>query len=375
MTEQIESRAYQDQAVKDMLKAFRGICVAPAGSGKTIIAARLVSDRVTTLSDKGVFNPYVLWVAHTLEQVEQARAAMRKMQIPAFAKFDFCCYASNPDSSTADILIIDEAHWAGANQVRRIVEQAEHAVYVYGFTATPKREDGIDITEIIGPVLHEVKRDVILEAGGVLPAEVRCISVGFKDELVEEVATRASEYFTRGMQWADNKNGNDENWQRCIYRAASNIGIRENSVRDGMIRDLTERHKEDSILILVDDKKHGSRLTDLIPGAVMVHSGTSKRAAKLEAFKAGSIKCLVCTQLADEGMDVPIAGVLIMAAPGKAQGKVIQRTGRILRPHPGKDKGIIYDFLDHGHGMLMVQHWQRLRTYKTLGYRVIAGAK
>ena len=137
---------------------------------------------------------------------------------------------------------------------------------------------------------------------------------------------------------------------------------------------ICEHHAGDSIIVLVDNKDHGKRLESMIDGSVFVSSGTGKRSRKLDAFKAGNTPVLIATQLADEGLDTPIAGVLILAAPGKAAGKVIQRTGRVLRPHPGKDKGIIYEFRDLSHGMLTAQHWGRIRTYKKLGYRIVRAA-
>jgi superfamily II DNA or RNA helicase len=90
----------------------------------------------------------------------------------------------------------------------------------------------------------------------------------------------------------------------------------------------------------------------------------------LAAFKAGEIRVLIATSLADEGFDAPIASVLIMAGCGKALGKMIQRTGRVLRPYPGKSSGIIYDFFDRSHGMLLNQSKRRKKIYLDQGYEV-----
>ena len=150
--------------------------------------------------------------------------------------------------------------------------------------------------------------------------------------------------------------------------------MRENDYRNGIIAAICRIHEGDSILILVDNKEHGKKLESMIGGSVFVSSCTGKRSKKMDAFKSGSSKILIATSLADEGLDTPIAEVLIMATPGKAAGKVIQRTGRVLRPHPGKDKGIIYEFRDMSHGMLTAQHWARVRVYKQQGYRIVRAA-
>jgi len=371
MTEEIRLRPYQQAAVEAMIQHRRGICVAPAGSGKTVIAAECVKVGIQRCYNAGNYFPSIIWLAHTNEQVEQGKTAMARLNPDGFCSVKVCCYASNPDTRAADILIVDEAHHAGASSVQRLVDAVSDSCFVYGFTATPIREDGVDIKSIIGPIRYTVGRDEIQAVGGVLPAEVRVVPCGVKDALEDEVAALAGNYYTSRLKWCDDKNGTDEQWKRCQYRAALNIGIRENHERDLLIQKICRLHDADSVLILVDSKEHGKRIKERIPESRFVSSGAAGRKKTIEAFKEGMINVLICTSLADEGLDAPIAGVLIMAGAGKAFGKIIQRTGRVLRPHPGKDKGIIYDFHDLGHGMLNAQHWQRRKTYKAAGYRVV----
>jgi superfamily II DNA or RNA helicase len=371
MTKGIELRPYQQAAVEAMIKHRRGMCVAPAGAGKTIIAAECVAAGIKKAYQDGNCFPSVIWIAHTTEQAEQGKAALERFKPDGFCTVKVCCYASNPDTRAADILIVDEAHHAGASSVQRLVDAVSDLCSVYGFTATPIREDGVDIESIIGPIRYTVGRDEIQAVGGVLPAEVRVVPCGVKDALDDEVAALAGNYYTSRLKWCDDKNGTDEQWKRCQYRSALNIGIRENQARDLLIQKICRLHDTDSVLILVDSKEHGKRIKERIPESRFVSSGAAGRKKTIEAFKDGMINVLICTSLADEGLDAPIAGVLIMAGAGKAFGKIIQRTGRVLRPHAGKDKGIIYDFHDLGHGMLNAQHWQRRKTYKAAGYRVV----
>jgi len=369
MTQGIELRPYQQAAVDAMIRHRRGICVAPAGSGKTIIAAAAAAKVVQRFYQNGNTRPRVVWIAHTTEQVRQGHDALEAFGLFGFADIQVCCYAANPSTVWADLLIVDECHWAGAESVGVLIAQSTG--FVYGFTATPIREDCVDIEGIIGPIRYTVEREAIQAVGGVLPAEVRVVPCGVKDALEHEIDALAKTYYISKLQWCDRKNGTDEQLKRCIYRAALNIGIRENQARDILIRKICRLHDSDSVLVLVDSKEHGKRLKDAIPDSHFVSSGAAGRRKTIEAFKTGVIKIMICTSLADEGLDTPIAGVLVMAGAGKAFGKIIQRTGRVLRPHPGKDKGIIYDFHDLGHGMLNAQHWMRRKTYKAAGYRVV----
>jgi superfamily II DNA or RNA helicase len=372
----IKLRPYQQQAVDAMTKHKRAICVAPAGSGKTIIAAKLID----TLANNSLLFPddpvRVEWIAHTQEQCQQASDALYKVIYTGEAYTTdvithVCCYASRPDLSNADIVIVDECHWAGCAMLQEILATASPNARVYGFTATPKREDGVDITEIIGPIAYTVDRAEIQAVGGVLPAEVRVVEFGARDTLDKQVDALAQQYYTRGMRWLDMRNGGTEMLNRCVYRAAVEIGVRGNPNRDRIVASLAHRHATESVIVLVDSKEHGKRLESLIDGSVFVASGTAGRSRKIDAFRAGELRCIIATSILEEGFDGPIASVLILAGTGKSFRKTVQATGRVLRPCGDKQRGIIYDILDLGHGMIASQHWQRRRVYKELGYRVV----
>ncbi|MGA0395505.1 MAG: DEAD/DEAH box helicase family protein, partial [Rhodospirillales bacterium] len=103
---EIEPRQYQAQAVVALEKVERGICVAPAGSGKTIIAALAINQWTEGRQAK------IAWLAHTLEQCDQARAAI-DLVIGTDYIVDISCYAAEPDLTGYDLVIVDECHWAG----------------------------------------------------------------------------------------------------------------------------------------------------------------------------------------------------------------------------------------------------------------------
>ena len=369
---EIEARTYQRQAVVALEKVKRGICVAPAGSGKTIIAALAINQWTEGRQAK------IAWLAHTLEQCDQARAAI-DLVIGTDYIVDISCYAAEPDLTGYDLVIVDECHWAGCEQVRKILRPTMRkdaggkwmsACVVWGFTATPYREDGYDITIPLGPICFEVTRDDVKAAGGVLPALVKFVGIDQGDSFANDVTKLAESFYTNGMRWSDSQNGKDEQWNRCVFRAAKKLGVTESEARNGAAIMLANWHDAESIIILVETKEQGRWIESELPGSVFVFSGVAGRAKKLAAFKAGKIRVLIATSLADEGFDAPIASVLIMAGCGKALGKMIQRTGRVLRPYPGKSSGIIYDFFDRSHGMLLNQSKRRKKIYLDQGYEV-----
>ena len=369
---EIEPRQYQAQAVVALEKVNRGICVAPAGSGKTVIAALAINQWTEGRQAR------IAWLAHTLEQCDQARAAI-DLVIGTDYIVDIFCYAAEPDLTGYDLVIVDECHWSGCEQVRKILRptmrkdaggQWVSACTVWGFTATPYREDGYDITIPLGPICFEVTRDDVKAAGGVLPALVKFVGIDQGEAFANDVTKLAESFYTNGMRWSDSQNGKDEQWNRCVFRAAKKLGVTESEARNGAAIMLANWHDTESIIILVETKEQGRWIESELPGSVFVFSGVAGRAKKLAAFKAGEIRVLIATSLADEGFDAPIASVLIMAGCGKALGKMIQRTGRVLRPYPGKSSGIIYDFFDRSHGMLLNQSKRRKKIYLDQGYEV-----
>lgn len=126
----------------------------------------------------------------------------------------------------------------------------------------------------------------------------------------------------------------------------------------------------ESVLVLVHSIEHGQQLAERMTDAVCVHSKLTKKLRReyIEGLRNGSRKILVATSLADEGLDVPRASRLVLAAGGRSAGKLEQRAGRVLRPFEGKNGGKIYDFLDRGATFAHAQAKARLKVYEALGY-------
>jgi superfamily II DNA or RNA helicase len=125
-----------------------------------------------------------------------------------------------------------------------------------------------------------------------------------------------------------------------------------------------------SSLCLVASIDHGGLLAARVPEARLVHSklGNRVRRGLIGAFRDGSLRVLFATSLADEGLDVPRASRLVLAAGGRSSAKLEQRAGRVLRPFEGKSHGVVHDFLDRGALFAWQQAKARMRAYDELGY-------
>ena len=360
-------RAYQARAVDTLRACHRGIVWSPAGSGKTIIAAAAL-DREATDSPIPL---RIAWVANTQEQVEQAENALALFNLRARADVMVCCAASEPDLIGFDIVVVDECHHAAATGWALSLSRATGRVW--GLTATPYRADekAPDVFKVIGPIVCEISREEVGEK--LAPATVRWLIPHSEWELNKPVEIAAApelrQYHARRSDFDDTMR------RRILYRHAFELGIIAHANRNRLVVSEAASAIADghSVLVIVRTVEHGQALAARVPGAELVFAKlpVRRRRELIAAFRDGSLKCLISTSLADEGLDVPRASVLVLACGGRSSAKTEQRTGRVLRAFSGKSAGLIVDFHDQGHGMLVSQSRARSRLYQSLGYREV----
>ena len=65
----------------------------------------------------------------------------------------------------------------------------------------------------------------------------------------------------------------------------------------------------------------------------------------LRTFKEGGFQVLLAKKVLDEGVDIPSIREAFLMASSMVEREWIQRRGRVLRLHPGKDFAVVHDFL------------------------------
>ena len=73
----------------------------------------------------------------------------------------------------------------------------------------------------------------------------------------------------------------------------------------------------------------------------------------IAALGTGDLDVLTNCNLIGEGLDVPAIGAAILLRPTQSLALYLQQVGRALRPAPGKDKALIFDFAGNcmAHGL------------------------
>ena len=185
--EKLELREYQQEAL-DSLEAMRAnketiaLLYHATGTGKT----------VTAVMDAKRCGGRVLFVAHTMELVNQAYNTFKKLW-DTVSVGKFADSVKDTDSHIVcgsiqsvalnlelfqdndfDYIIIDEAHHASADTYQKVLAYFKPK-FTLGLTATPERADDTNILEIFKNTAHKLDIQTAVEIGALVP--VRCIRI------------------------------------------------------------------------------------------------------------------------------------------------------------------------------------------------------
>jgi len=183
-----------------------------------------------------------------------------------------------------------------------------------GLTATLIREDGLerDVFSLIGPKRFDLPWRQLEQSGHI--AKAHCI----------EIRIPMSQHDQMAHATADDA--------RKSYRIAA-----ENSIKDLVATALIKKHAGQGILVIGQYIKQLERIAAHL-GAPLISGRMSsgERERLYAAFRAGDLRLLVVSKVANYAIDLPDASIAIQisGAFGSRQEEA-QRLGRILRPQGG----------------------------------------
>lgn len=372
----MQDREYQQRAIKYLCSTFRGILKAPAGSGKTHVAASALSQCLAKRKDRAAVEIMV----NTREQVDQMETACARFDVAARCDLQIYCAAGAPIGTKPDLIIVDECHHCSATTWVTKVQSCNGGRW--GLSATPFDDKSPEQVELIKYVftnrIHEIQRAELVDNGHLSKARVlikdaRCDGISDK---IEELASKLIEKRRRKMPYMfRNEESERKQVNQCRWSACQKIGLWGNESRDyAIISEANTRVSEGKhVIVLIGSIDHGERLVQAIPSAKLCHSGmgAKKRKQAVADFRSGVLRCAVASSMLEEGSDFPIADCLIIAGAGRSFRKTVQSTGRVLRPHESKESGLIIDFKDSFHPMLRRQADARMKVYRELNYKFI----
>ncbi|NBW12680.1 MAG: hypothetical protein EBR82_32115 [Caulobacteraceae bacterium] len=205
----MDLRTYQTRVVDFLAARQRAFAIAPAGSGKTIMAASAVSRVVKAGMRVG-------WLANTRDQVDQGIAAIQTVEGPLGVEFDFWCAAAQPDLSHLDVLVIDECHHLPAESWHSTFGTAHVGCRVFGFSATPWSDPARDalLVELFGGRENfvEVSMNEVRDSGHLAQGQVIFHDLEVPDMFRAEIEARAAPEIKRRCASKCARTG-------CVHRA------------------------------------------------------------------------------------------------------------------------------------------------------------
>ena len=349
-----ELRDFQQDAVNNLIKYDFATLPAPTGSGKTVIGLALVAARrqpaLVIVHTKELLNQWIDRI-ETFLGIPRSEIGVIGAGKKTIGERITVGIVNSVYSSAGEIrehighLIVDECHRTPSRTFTEAVS-AFDCRYMLGLSATPYRRDGLSrlIFWHIGDVHHEIKAEDLQETGDILKV-------------------KAIQRFTNFRSWAD---ATTEYPQMLAELTKDNE--RNELITSDVIREAD--NGGGICLVLTDRREHAVRLvTRIRSGGIRAEMLTGELPAKerqgiVDRLNTGAIKVLVATgQLIGEGFDCRELSTLFLATPIRFDGRVKQYLGRVMRPAPGKDQAVVYDYVDSEVGVLRASARQREKIY------------
>lgn len=356
----IELRSYQKSVLEAADQKDFGIIVAPPGSGKTIMALKIIAkkhqptlivvhriflmeqwkDRISEFLGIPKTEIGTIGKGSTLKHKEKELPKIAVATIQSLTK-----YKDDPEKKhildSFGTLIVDECHHIPAKTYRNLISKIP-SYYQYGLTATPFRkwDSGKSISVHLGEVIATIR-----------PAEME----GYKRARLVVRDTSLDVPF---------------NPKTDAFEILSKILIHDSSRNKQILADLrAELGMGRKIVVITERKEHIDALYQFLKGGfeTVTLSGEdslSSRQKKWEILHRGDYQVVITTgQYFGEGTDLKNANCLFLVYPFTFKGKLIQYIGRVQR---SEITPLIYDYRDRNIPYLDRMFLQRNKHYRNL---------
>lgn len=393
----IDLRDYQKAAIRNWIRANgQGVISLATGTGKTITALALAAqlNQKERIHSVLVVCPYRNLVEQWANEVEEfngrriikafesrkgwqselhsqllsppdptkapliAVTTLTTLAGPAFQKYLPLFRSHKP------LLVVDEAHHAGAAAVFEKLPSTHDFKYRLALSATPIRhqdEEGTDrLLDYFGGVLKpEVTVRDAIEMERLTPYEYFPHFINLdeeEEEVLQDNARQIGALISQGHSFQNSPRlaALLSSRSRLIAGARSKLDLLRTIVRDqgGLRKTLIYCGAGKSP---IHDDDDGDQRTIEAVLAMLGHelgvrakiytaeTKGSEREAILRDLASGDLHAVVAINCLDEGVDVPSIKQAIILASSQNPRQIIQRRGRILRRDPGKSRAVIHD--------------------------------
>lgn len=326
-------RDYQAAAIKEGIKEGLGIINLAANAGKS----RCIGGIIAAFPKLNF-----LVLAHRIDILSEINETLKKF-LPEAENYTLSTFqsAKKLDLEVFDGVLVDEAHVSAAKTFYQLISKCINATIRLGFTATPKRGDGLGfyVEAVLGEVIYVITQEELIKRGISIKPKIHLIP--FKIPFVE-----------------------NENY---IDAETMLINCKE---RNQLIADLIKNR--DEVLILFRRIEHGKILEQLIEGSVRLDGDTpqASREKIKKDFKRKLIRVLLASSIFDAGVNLPNIKTLFLAWGGKSPVALIQRVGRALRNDEGKHMVDIFAIHEIGNKYFREHARRRLEQFYEMHFSI-----
>lgn len=345
-TPDFEMREYQLDAWAAIWEArYRGessaLITLATGLGKTSVGVfDVIKFRQEFIAEHGR-EPKVLFACHQNELRKQA-ASRFKHFIPDMSQGDYgdgdkelsaditfgtlqslTNDLEDIDPSTFDYIIYDEAHHAQAESFKKVVEYFKPS-FQLALTATPDREDGLDIRELFGQEKYAKGLAEALAEGWLADIDYHIVF----DEVVK--AAMESDFEPQTLQELHG-----------MFAVTPRNQIIAKNVGDKMHEMGLDEAKA---VVFCSSIEHAEEMAKLLNGQAY-HSDLKDKDRVLKDFRTGQSKIICTVDMFNEGVDIPDANLLVFLRSTSSKTIFEQQLGRGLRKTKGKTVVSVLDFV------------------------------
>ena len=331
----ISLRKHQEQVIQVARKKEFGVIVAPPGSGKTVMAIKIIAEKqqpaLIIVHRKQLLEQWVDRIEAFLGiprkdigKIGQGKGKVGKQVTVAMIQSLSKKMATNEAadlSSHFGILIVDECHHIPAKTFQETISKFNSHCQ-YGLTATPFRKysDGKLIFTQLGEVIAEIQPQQI---DPLKRARVVIRNTGLEVPFNAKVD---------------------------LFETLSKILVHDTARNKLILNDVAkELHKGNKAVIITERREHIQTLDQFLKQSyeTVTLSGEDSEKHRKEKWKlleTGNFQVVITTgQFFGEGTDLQNVSRLFLVYPFSFKGKLIQYIGRVQRSEVAP---VIYDYRD-----------------------------
>ncbi|WP_375334428.1 DEAD/DEAH box helicase family protein [Flagellimonas sp. C4] len=324
---------HQQAIIPSISKKDFGVIVAPPGSGKTIIALKIIAEKqqaaLIVVHRKQLFQQWMERIESFLQipkneigKIGQGKTKIGKAVTVAMVQSLQKRVEDLEVQENFKTVIIDECHHIPAKTFDTTISKLA-PYYQYGLTATPFRKNG---------------------DGKLIFAHL--------GELIAEIRPQDIETYQKARVVIRNTDLNvPYNPKTDAFETLSKVLVHDSVRNKAIVTDIgLEIAKGKRVVVITERKEHIAILYQLLKQKFEVISlsgddSESDRNLKWKILKEGSYQVLVTTgQFFGEGTDIQNAPCLFLVYPFAFKGKLIQYIGRVQRSEIAP---LIYDYRDY----------------------------